>query len=345
MPEQSRRKRSSKVATKKRSDQRSDPKVRYKIRRKIPDPKYTLSELTRPPLHLPAKAKEQLQIEPVQDVAPAEAQPFLKWVGGKAQLLRQFDKFFPANIDRYVEPFVGGGAVFFHLKHRFPPMRALLRDNNDELINTYVAVRDSPRKLMKRLDEHLAEYQKDRQHYYYKVRKQHNLSDGIERAARMIFLNKTCFNGLWRVNGQGEFNVPIGSHKNPSLYDEENLLAASLSLQVVHLDTQDFRDTLAQVQKGDFVYVDPPYYPLSPTASFTSYTKEAFGPNEQRELAALFKQAAQRGAQLMLSNSDTQFIRELYQGFTMHTVQARRAINCDGSKRGEVNEIVVCTGG
>jgi DNA adenine methylase len=222
-------------------------------------------------------------------------------------------------------------------------MQAFLRDDNDELINAYVVVRDCPRELMKRLDAHLAEYLKNRIHYYYEVRRQHKLPDkeNIERAARMIFLNKTCFNGLWRVNGRGEFNVPIGSHKNPALYDEENLLAASLSLQGTHLDRLDFRATLAQVRRGDFVYVDPPYHPVSSTANFTSYTKETFGADEQEELAALFKLAAANGARIMLSNSDTPFIRELYKEFKIHTVQARRAINRDGSKRGEVNEVVV----
>jgi len=276
-----------------------------------------------------------------------EAQPFLKWVGGKSQLLTQFDQFFPTKIGRYVEPFVGGGAVFFHLKHRFPSMKAFLRDNNDELINTYVAVRDYPTDLMRRLDRHLTEFLADRENYYYQVRSRHHLQkdEVVERASRMIFLNKTCFNGLWRVNSRGEFNVPIGSHKNPALYDKENILAASRALEGVHLDTKDFRDTLDETRQGEFVYVDPPYFPVSPTASFTSYTKDDFGAEEQRELAALFAAAAERGVHLMLSNSDANFIRKLYQRFSVFTVRARRMVNCDGTKRGEVNEIVVCTKG
>lgn len=161
---------------------------------------------------------EQLAIHAVEVVAPTEAQPFLKWVGGKSQLLAQFDEFFPARIDRYIEPFIGGGAVFFHLKHRFPQMKAFLRDNNDELINTYKAVRDFPRELMRRLDKHLRAFQANRENYYYEVRSRHHLlkEEIVERAARMIFLNKTCYNGLWRVNSRGEFNVPIGSNKNPT---------------------------------------------------------------------------------------------------------------------------------
>ena len=278
--------------------------------------------------------------------ANREAQPFLKWVGGKAQLLQQFAPLFPQQIDRYFEPFIGGGAVFFHLKHRFPAMRARLYDINDELINTYQVVRDFPQDLMRRLDEHLTHYNLDRDRYYYLVRSRHHLprTEIVERAARMIFLNKTCFNGLWRVNGRGEFNVPIGSHKNPSLYNRDNILAANAALQGVELTTLDFRDTLAGIQPGDFVYIDPPYVPVSQTANFTSYAKEDFGIAEQQELAALFADAAQRGVRMMLSNSDVPLVRELYRGFTRHTVSARRAINRDGAKRGAVNEVLVCAG-
>ena len=355
MSESSGRKRSSpKAATKKRPDQRSDPKEsQYKIRRKIPDPAYSLAEIVRPHVSkYPRLAKvgdDQLALRAVAIAAPVTPQPFLKWVGGKAQLLAQFDKFFPTEITRYFEPFVGGGAVFFRLKHRFPRMRAFLRDINPELINTYLAVRDFPQELMRRLDEHAARFRAEKDDYFYLVRAQHHLTGDdkkiVERAARMIFLNKTCFNGLWRVNARGEFNVPIGSNKNPGLYDEENLLAASRALEGVHLAVQDFRETLNQTRRGDFAYVDPPYYPVSATASFTSYAKEDFGEGEQRELHAVFAEAARRGARLMLSNSDAPFIRKLYRDFQIHTVQARRAINCDGSKRGAVNEVVVTTNG
>jgi len=272
-----------------------------------------------------------------------EAQPFLKWVGGKGQLLAQFDEFFPADTERYIEPFVGGGAVFFHLRHRWPDLRASLRDNNSELINTYGVVRDFPQELMGRLDAHLARYEADRETYFYLVRSQHHLAadEVVERAARMIFLNKTCFNGLWRVNAGGKFNVPRGSHKNPALYVRANILAATFALQGAHLAVQDFRESMNEAGRGDFVYIDPPYVPLSPTASFTSYTKEDFGADEQRELAALFREGAGRGARLMLSNSDTPLVRELYGGFSIRTVRARRSINSVGAKRGEINEVVV----
>ncbi len=272
-----------------------------------------------------------------------EAQPFLKWVGGKGQLLSQFDEFLPTDIDRYLEPFVGGGAVFFHLRKRFPKLRAHLRDNNAELINTYQVVRDFPEQLMQRLDAHLARYRSDRENYFYLVRSQHQLpaEELVERAARMIFLNKTCFNGLWRVNARNQFNVPIGSQKNPTLYHRANILAASHALRDTHLAVQDFRITMNEAAAGHFVYIDPPYVPLSATASFTTYTKEDFGPEQQRELAALFGDAARRGVRLMLSNSDTPFVHNLYKGFTIHAVRARRAINCDGSKRGEITETIV----
>ncbi len=313
MSERTRRTRSKKKAAyTARPDQGSDPKppsaVVRKLRRLLP-PKNAPkphADSREPDGALYAYDRQKaLAYADAPDVARIEAQPFLKWAGGKAQLLAQFDRFFPDHLDRYFEPFIGGGAVFFHLKARFPQMRAFLRDNNAELINAYAAVRETPNELMRRLDQHLATHLADREHYYHLVRSQHHLADPIERAARMVFLNKTCFNGLWRVNARGEFNVPIGSHKNPALYDRDNLLAASWALRGAQLAVQDFRTTLTETRGGDFVYMDPPYYPLSPTASFTSYTKEDFGPEEQRELAALFADAARRGARLMLSNSDT----------------------------------------
>lgn len=274
-----------------------------------------------------------------------EAQPFLKWAGGKAQLLAQFEPFFPSSIHSYCEPFLGGGAVFFHLKARFPKMRVALRDNNKELINCYQVVRDQVLELMSALDAHLEHFRAKGGSYYYEVRKQHNLSEELERAARMIFLNKTCYNGLYRVNNRGQFNVPVGSYRpeRVSLYDRANLLAASRALGDADLLVQDFRQTLKAAREGDFLYVDPPYYPLSRTANFTSYTQENFGPAEQEELAQLVAQAARRGARVMLSNSDTPITRRLYAQFRLHTVQARRAVNCDGAKRGRISELVALT--
>lgn len=207
-----------------RSDQRSDPTPKSRLSRqlaKLPPPlgrnfQPRPSSAVREPegvlyAYDPQKAME---FADTPDVARIEAQPFLKWAGGKSQLLQQFDEYFPTTIDRYFEPFLGGGAVFFHLKRRFPVMKAFLRDNNAELINAYRAVQRFPHELMRALDEHLAAFNADRQRYYYLVRSRHHLPEReiIQRAARMIFLNKTCFNGLWRVNARGEFNVPLGSH-------------------------------------------------------------------------------------------------------------------------------------
>jgi DNA adenine methylase len=275
-----------------------------------------------------------------------EPQPFLKWAGGKSQLLTQFDAYFPDSIASYCEPFVGGGAVFFHLKARFPEMDVCLYDNNEELINCYQVVRDQAKELMRLLDDHLKEFQAGGERYFYLVRSRHDLTESIERAARMIFLNKTCYNGLWRVNGRGEFNVPVGSYKpeKVSLYDRANLLAASRELQRAQIAVQDFRHTLRAATRGQFVYVDPPYVPLSPTSNFTSYTKEDFGKAEQEELAALFADAARRGVRLMLSNSDTPLVRKLYGEFVIKTVSARRAVNSDGAKRGRVSEVIVLSG-
>jgi len=226
-------------------------------------------------------------------------------------------------------------------------MRTVLRDNNKELVNCYEVVRDEVRDLMKALDEHLQEFRAKGEPYFYEVRALSAHSSPLERAARMIFLNKTCYNGLYRVNNKGQFNVPIGSYRpdRVSLYDRDNLLAASHALQGVDLKVQDFRKTLASVAEGDFLYVDPPYYPLSRTANFTSYTQEVFGHGEQEDLAALVAEAAKRGAQVMLSNSDTPTTRQLYRGFKLHTVQARRAVNCDGAKRGRISELVALTYG
>lgn len=332
---------------KRRLDQGSDPKGRYKIRRKIPDPSWSLAEIVHP--HQPTSPRRKLINDEqlaMPFVAPPriEPQPFLKWVGGKASIVRQLEEFFPHDIDRYFEPFIGGGAVFFYLKHRFPSMRPFLRDSNRELINCYRIVRDRPQELMRLLDEHSEQFRKGGDPYFYEVRKQHDLTDDLARAARTIFLNKTCFNGLWRVNAKGEFNTPVGSNKNANLYSRENLLAASSALQDAQLEAQDFRITLTELCSGDFVYLDPPYVPVSATANFTSYTKEGFGECEQRALATLFTQAARSGVRLMLSNSDVPLVRQLYKTFSIHFVQARRAINNDPNGRGPVNEVVICAG-
>jgi DNA adenine methylase len=264
------------------------------------------------------------------------AVPFMKWAGGKSQLLGQMHPFFPTKFERYIEPFLGGGAVFFHLH----PKKAILSDSNPDLVNAYQVVRDDPQTLMDELD-HLTEYRLS-QDRFYEVRgwDPSGLSH-VRRAARTVFLNKTCFNGLYRVNSKGEFNVPWGGYKNPTLYDRGNVIAASSLLQGKSILLSDYRRACGIGREGDFVYLDPPYHPLSETSRFTSYTKEDFGEREQMELAETFRRLNKRGCLLMLSNSGTHLVRSLYEEFRIETLRARRAINSNGSGRGAVDELLI----
>ena len=262
--------------------------------------------------------------------------PFLKWAGGKGQLLDQLTRHFPSEFGTYFEPFVGGGAVFFHLR----PQHAVLSDSNPDLIQAYEAVRDDPEGLMSALDTFRGRIITEE--LYYSVRRQNprNLS-ALARAARTIFLNKTCFNGLYRVNSNGEFNVPFGSYKSPTLYVRENILAASLVLKNAELQVEDFRESCKAPRKGDFVYLDPPYDPLSKTSSFTDYTRGGFKEQDQRDLSEMFRELDRKGCRVMLSNSPTPMLRELYRDFKCMTLKARRAINCKGIGRGAVDELLV----
>lgn len=261
------------------------------------------------------------------------AKPFLKWAGGKTQLLKTFIEFFPDSFNRYFEPFVGSGAVFFHLR----PEQAQLSDCSAELINCYSVVRDDVSTLIRLLSQHKYE-----EEYFYNVRalNTENLSPA-ERAARFIFLNKTCFNGLYRVNSRGQFNVPFGRYKNPLICNQDNLLAVSRALKKVSLRCDGFEKTISQAKRGDFVYLDPPYQPLSPTANFTSYTKDAFSLADQKRLAESVKLLAKRGCKFMLSNSDCPEIRQLYADFHIETIQAVRAINCKSDRRGTITELLI----
>lgn len=343
LPKRSKRKQ---AAPKKRPDQGSDPKKPYKARRKFPEARLIKGAKTgkvAEPLNFYGEDVHQadLPLPGVVNPPRIEAQPFLKWVGGKASSIKQLEEFFPHRIDRYIEPFLGGGAVFFHLKHRFPHMRAFLRDGNRELINCYRVVRDRPEELMRILDDHSASFRKFGDDYFYAVRKQHDLTDDIARAARTIFLNKTCFNGLYRVNAKGEFNTPVGSNKNPGLYSRENILAASRALQDTQLEAQDFRKVVEEAKRGDFVYFDPPYFPVSVFSDFKRYTSDQFREADQIELAQVFRTLADKGCDVVLSNSDHSRTRELYSGFSIGTVSAPRFINCKPGGRGSVAELVV----
>lgn len=273
--------------------------------------------------------------------------PFLKWAGGKTQLLQQYQALLPKRFENYYEPFLGGGAIFFHLYETTnPPVTSFLMDINLELINVYRCVRDDVQDLIDQLAIHKANHCKD---YYYEVRGRHVLShewfdhgNNVERAARFIYLNKTCFNGLYRENLKGQFNVPMGSYKNPPILDPDLLMAASASLQNASIEAQSF-EVIAEhaTTAKDFVYFDPPYFPISDTSKFTSYSRDSFTAEDQIRLRDIFATLAKRRVKVMLSNSDCPFIRDLYKDFHIHTIQASRHINSKGSKRGKITEVVV----
>jgi len=281
--------------------------------------------------------------------AAPPAAPFVKWAGGKGQLLAQLAPLLPPRVGRHVEPFVGGGALFFHL-HSLGRLGhgAVLSDRNAELMNCYRVVQhaESVAELLERLRRH-ARHAMDRDDYY-RVRGWDREADfverrsAVERAARTLFLNHTCYNGLYRLNRKGQFNVPYGKWaRPPSLCDEGNLWACHRALQGVELREESFEACLDWAAKGDFVYLDPPYHPTSRTASFTTYTGFEFREREQRRLADVFRQLDARGCLVMLSNSATPLIRRLYRGYRIDTVLAARAISCKGKGRGKVEELVV----
>lgn len=263
--------------------------------------------------------------------------PFLKWAGGKGRLIQQYQPFFPQQIRRYYEPFVGGGAIFFHLNDRLGD--AVLADINDELVNVYQCVQQQVEPLIRRLQYHHSHHEPD---YYYEMRAQASLADPVERAARLIYLNKTCFNGLYRENAKGLFNVPIGRYKNPNICDSATLRLASEGLQRSRISCDAFHRVLDHAwRRDDFVYFDPPYHPISATSSFTRYNRYGFTAEDQTQLRDTFAELAQRGVQVMLSNSDCELIRQLYEGFYIHEIQAARAINVNAHRRGKIGELLI----
>lgn len=270
----------------------------------------------------------------------ATARPFVKWVGGKRGLMSQYAPYFPEEFGAYHEPFVGGGAVFFHLQ----PENARLSDVNGRLVETYRSVRDDLPGLIDRLESHRERYSEA---YFYQARERFNQRRGLsalDRAALFIFLNKTCFNGLYRENKRGFFNAPWGRRKNaPAMFDLPSLVAASRALSGVELLSASFERVLDDAVEGDLVYFDPPYVPLSTTSSFTSYAKGGFGDALQVRLAQTFDQLARRGCYVMLSNSDCDAVRELYAGWRIETVYAARAVNSKASGRGRIAEVLVCS--
>ena len=269
-------------------------------------------------------------------ISKKRAKPFLKWAGGKGNLIKDLEPFFPSKFNTYFEPFLGGGAIFFHLN----PEKAVISDFNEEVIDVYVEIKNNPEELMIALDK--LQPKVDDKDFFYSIRaKKTSRMSTLNRVCRTIFLNKTCFNGMYRVNSKGDFNVPKGSMKNPRLYKRENLIACSESLQGKEIISGDYKKILKKVKKNDFVYLDPPYDPLSKTASFTSYTKNDFGKDEQIELAKLFKSLDKKGAIIMLNNSDTEYTRELYKNYRIEIIKAPRFVAAKGKSRKPVNELVV----
>jgi DNA adenine methylase len=274
-------------------------------------------------------------------VRPDRAKPFLKWAGGKTQLLPSFRLLYPKDrpLTGYHEPFLGSGAVFFDIKQTLRPRRVVLSDGNRELIETFQAIRDDVEAVIRELQRHARRHSRD---HYYEVRDR--LPRELfptARAARLIYLNRTCFNGLYRVNSKGHFNVPMGRYTNPTIADIDNLLAVSARLKRTQLLAGPFREVLDRARPGELVYFDPPYVPVSATASFTSYTAADFGPADQEELAEVYRALDARGCKVMLSNSDTPAARKLYAGYRIERLDARRAINSKAEKRGPVGELVV----
>ena len=282
-------------------------------------------------------------LEDAARIIAEKPKPFVKWVGGKRQLLAQFRRLnlyppekFDIRTGRYFEPFVGGGAVFFDLL----PEKGFLSDLNKELVTTYNVIKNDVEGLIASLKKHKIDKE-----YFLNIRaKDSKALNDLTVASRFIFLNRTCFNGLYRVNSKGGFNVPYGKYTNPLICDESNLRKVSKSLQNIEIKHQDYKEVLKTAKKGDFVYFDPPYYPVSKTASFTSYTAEAFLDKEQIELRDTVLELNKRGCFVMLSNSDTPFINKIYsglKGIRVNKVEAGRAINSKGSGRGKITEVLV----
>lgn len=296
------------------------------------------------------------------------AKPFLKWAGGKSQLLEKFKSLYPnellkKEIKTYYEPFLGSGAVFFDIAQNYKIDSAYLYDINEELVLTYQVIQKDVVKLLEFLFRYQKDYlklgKKNREQFYYAQRTNYNLhrfnidynkysESWFPRAAQLIFLNKTCFNGLYRVNSKGEFNSPVGDYQNPTICDEKNLLAVHQVLQIAEVKKADFRTVLNDLKSHSFVYFDPPYRPISKTANFKAYSKTGFLDQEQKDLANIFHTIDTKGLKVMLSNSDPKntnpsddFFDTIYCQYNITRVPARRLINSNASKRGPINEIVV----
>lgn len=271
-----------------------------------------------------------------------KAKPFVKWAGGKRQILNELRKYIPEEYNCYYEPFIGGGALFFDLA----PKKAVINDSNSELMNVYNVMCDDEKysKMCSLLNNYEV---KNNEEFFYEIRNKDRNKEKFEklsdyaRAARTIYLNKACFNGLYRVNSKGEFNVPYNKKTTVNTYDKENLLVVHMYLVMndVKILNTDFEEALSTAKCGDFVYIDPPYDQIN--ASFTSYTEEGFGKDEQRRLAEVYRNLDKRGVKVMLSNHNTSLINELYKDYNIHVIEAKRNINSNGKKRGKVEEVII----
>lgn len=284
------------------------------------------------------KVKEQLALYDTNQKILL-AQPFLKWAGGKRQLLPEIKKYLPKKYNTYFEPFVGAGALFFDQQ----PKKAIINDVNEELINCYNVIKNLSIDLIEDLRKH-----KNTEKYFYKIRELDRTKEFqdlsiVERASRIIYLNKTCFNGLFRVNRQGQFNAPFGRYSKPNIINSETIKAINLLLNrnSIQILNTDFTKAVATAKRNDFIYFDPPYDPISDTASFTGYSSNAFGKSEQERLRDLFDDLTRKGCKVMLSNSATEFIANLYKDYNIITIQANRNINSVGSDRKKVDEFLI----
>jgi len=279
--------------------------------------------------------------------------PFVKWAGGKSQLLKEIISNLPKEINGYYEPFLGGGALLFYILENYNPKRVLISDINEELINAFSIIKTDPEGLIKSLDKYKSNHSEE---FYYTIRgletpttkrlglvlsdSKYNRLNDIERAARFIYLNKTCFNGLYRVNKDNKFNVPMGKYKNPEIFNKKNILETSKLLQKVEMKVMSFEDTIDFTKKGDFIYFDPPYDQINEN-SFTSYTSNDFGRSDQMKLRETFDKLDKKGCYILESNSPTSFIKEQYKKYKIKEVLAKRMINCDGTKRNEIKELFI----
>lgn len=266
----------------------------------------------------------------------------LKWPGGKLRVLPDLLEHIPNKYGVYFEPFFGSGALFFNLK----PHKSVINDINKPLIELYEVVKANPKTLISRLKSIEKDYLKlseqEKKDYYYARREEYNkLKSGIRKSVLLIFLNKTCFNGMYRENSKGEFNVPMGSYKNPKILFEDRIIEASERLKEAKLSSSSFESSLESAKRGDFVYLDPPYHPVSKTSNFTAYSKDDFSKEDQEKLADMYKNLDKKGCYVMLSNSDTPLINELYKGYNIHRIQVGRAINSKANGRGKIKEVIV----